>query len=78
MSNADGFEELVSTIEDELNQTLMEKRGAAALMFARITGALYTEAITSGVPHVLAQEMAQDYWASEMRPTEVVVVEEGE
>ncbi|MEV6553935.1 hypothetical protein AB0M57_35360 [Streptomyces sp. NPDC051597] len=68
MTNADGFDDLISSIETELNQSLMEKRGALTLLLARVTGAVYTEALAAGVPHALAQAMAQDYWTSEAFP----------
>ncbi|MGI5531552.1 hypothetical protein ACQEVX_30490 [Streptomyces syringium] len=71
MSDTDGFEELVSSIEAEMDQALIERRGAAALMFVRIAGALYAEAIGAGVPHDLAKEMATDYWVKEMHPGSV-------
>ncbi|MFH8346756.1 hypothetical protein [Streptomyces sp. NPDC018045] len=77
MSDTNGFEELVSNIETEFNQALIEKRGTAALMVARIAGTIYTEAIAAGVPHGLAQEMARDYWVAEMHPGTVVIAEDG-
>ncbi|WP_170127747.1 hypothetical protein, partial [Streptomyces eurocidicus] len=61
----------------EMNQTLIEQRGVAALTFARIAGALYVEAIGAGVPHDLAKEMATDYWVKEMHPGAVLTTEEG-
>ncbi|GAA3176406.1 hypothetical protein GCM10017688_30410 [Streptomyces ramulosus] len=54
-----------------MNQALIEKRGAAAVALVRIAGIVYTEAIGAGVPHVLAQDMATDYWTKEMRPDTV-------
>ncbi|MEV0446213.1 hypothetical protein AB0I84_41795 [Streptomyces spectabilis] len=78
MINPDGFEELVAGIETELNQAVIEKRGTVAVMLARIAGAVYTEAIAAGVPHLLAQEMATDYWAKEIHPQAVVISEEAE
>ncbi|MFI9779728.1 hypothetical protein ACIHCV_34390 [Streptomyces sp. NPDC051956] len=59
--NDNPFEGLVSNIETEFNQALIEKRGTITLMLARIAGATYTEAVSHGVPHGLAQEMAHDY-----------------
>ncbi|QKW48847.1 hypothetical protein [Streptomyces buecherae] len=76
MSNADDFEELISGIETEMSQALIEKRGTAVVALARITGVVYTEAIAAGVPHALAQEMATDYWAQEMHAEVVAVAEE--
>ncbi|WP_170127721.1 hypothetical protein, partial [Streptomyces eurocidicus] len=61
----------------EMNQTLIEQRGVAALTFARIAGALYVEAIGAGVPHDLAKEMATDYWVKEVHPS-AAVLEEGD
>ncbi|MFH8555358.1 hypothetical protein [Streptomyces celluloflavus] len=72
MTNADGFDELISGIETEMSQALIEKRGAAVVLLARIAGVVYTEAIAAGVPHILAQEMATDYWAKEIHPGGVI------
>ncbi|MFG2228001.1 hypothetical protein [Streptomyces sp. NPDC048644] len=53
-----------------MNQALIEQRGAAVVVLARISGVVYTEAIVAGVPHALAQEMATDYWNNEVgRPS---------
>ncbi|MCM1967824.1 MULTISPECIES: hypothetical protein [unclassified Streptomyces] len=68
MINPDSFDDLVAGIETEMSQAAIEKRGTVALMLARVTGAVYTEAIAAGVPHSLAQDMATDYWAQEMYP----------
>ncbi|MFF4952876.1 hypothetical protein [Streptomyces chattanoogensis] len=76
MINPDGFDELVAGIETEFNQALIERRGTMALMLARIAGTIYTEAIAHGVPHTVAQEMAQDYWIKEIHPGAVTVTEE--
>ncbi|MCZ0976208.1 hypothetical protein O1L55_42915 [Streptomyces albulus] len=76
MTNADGFDELLSDIETEMNQTLIEKRGTAVVAVAQIAGVVYTGAIAAGVPHILAHEMAQDYWMKEMHPGAVVVAED--
>ncbi|GAA4071085.1 hypothetical protein [Streptomyces hundungensis] len=76
MTNVDGFDELISGIETEMNQALIEKRGTAVVVLARIAGVVYTEAIAAGVPHVLAQEMATDYWAKEMHPEVAVLADE--
>ncbi|MFD5050465.1 hypothetical protein [Streptomyces tendae] len=75
MADQNPFDELVSNIETEFNQALIEKRGTITLMLARIAGTIYTEAIAHGVPHALAQEMAQDYWIKEMHPGAVIVTE---
>ncbi|MES9589993.1 hypothetical protein ABWK57_14195 [Streptomyces sp. NPDC094045] len=75
MSEQNPFEELVSNIETEFNQALIEKRGTVTLMLARIAGTIYTEAVSHGVPHSLAQEMAQDYWIRETHPGAVVITE---
>ncbi|MFD7336638.1 hypothetical protein ACFV98_11620 [Streptomyces violascens] len=78
MSDTSGFDELVSSIETEFNQALIEKRGTVALMLVRIAGAVYTEALAAGVPHALAQEMTQDYWVKEMRPEVTIVGDDSE
>ncbi|MCX4729793.1 hypothetical protein [Streptomyces sp. NBC_01363] len=44
-------------------------------MLARVAGTIYTEAVSHGVPHSLAQEMVQDYWIREMHPGAVEVTE---
>ncbi|MEV5879277.1 hypothetical protein AB0L75_34655 [Streptomyces sp. NPDC052101] len=76
MTNADGFDELISGIETEMSQALIEKGGTAVVTLARIAGVIYTEAIAAGVPHVLAQEMATDYWVKEMHPQEVLLADD--
>ncbi|QUI30654.1 hypothetical protein H9W91_07095 [Streptomyces alfalfae] len=69
------FDELVGDLEVEFNAARLEKRGAYAVVAAKIAGAVYLEAIAAGVPHVLAQEMAQDYWATEVEGPAVLVTE---
>ncbi|MFD7015922.1 hypothetical protein [Streptomyces sp. NPDC059928] len=76
MTNADGFDELISGIATEMNQALIEKRGTTAVTLARIAGVVYTEAVAAGVPHALAQEMATDYWAMELHPEVAVVADD--
>ncbi|MEU5187022.1 hypothetical protein AB0G83_07690 [Streptomyces klenkii] len=76
MSEPDDFDELVAGLEEELNARVVEKRGARAVAATRVTGLVYQVAVTAGVPHDLALVMAEDYWASEMRPSEVVMVED--
>jgi aminoglycoside phosphotransferase len=56
------FGDLIEGLEDELNTKLLEKRAAFSIASARITGAVYTEAVANGVPAALAQEMATDAW----------------
>ncbi|MEW1672045.1 hypothetical protein ACWEQ8_06055 [Streptomyces noursei] len=68
MINSDGFGELIAGIETEMTQDAIEERGRLAVVLARIAGVVYAEAIAAGVPHVLAQQMATDYWAAEMHP----------
>ncbi|GGW89253.1 hypothetical protein [Streptomyces noursei] len=70
-----GFEELVGGLEAEFNAARLEKRGTFAVAAARITGLIYLEAVQAGVPHLLAQEMAQDYWNTEAGGPTVVVAE---
>ncbi|GAA0455604.1 hypothetical protein ACFQ2B_26255 [Streptomyces stramineus] len=77
MSDNNEFEELVSGIKEEITRSGIESRGTAALMRVRIAGALYSEAVTAGVPHDLAKEMATDYWALEMHSGAVQVAEDG-
>lgn len=60
------FDELVSSIGTEL----IENRGKTALIYTSIAGAVYREAVTAGLPQVLAQEMAHGYWIKEFKPGE--------
>ncbi|MFI5877566.1 hypothetical protein ACIBAH_35105 [Streptomyces sp. NPDC051445] len=60
------FGDLVEGLEDELNSKLLEKRAAYSIACARITGAVFTEAVANGVPVALAQEMATDAWVRVM------------
>ncbi|MFE0773881.1 hypothetical protein [Streptomyces sp. NPDC058861] len=64
--NEDGVDALVASLESRFAAARLEKRGTVALLAAKITGTLYLEAVTAGVPHLLAQEMAQDFWHSEL------------
>lgn len=78
MTDNSPFGEIVAGLEEELNAGLVEKRGVHTIAVTRITGLVYQAAVTGGVPHSLAQAMAEDYWASEMRPSDVVMVEDSE
>ncbi|MFC4501723.1 MULTISPECIES: hypothetical protein [Streptomyces] len=64
--DGDLFGDLVEGLEDELNTKLLEKRATHAIASARVTGAVYTEAVAGGVPAPLAQEMATDTWMAVM------------
>ncbi|MFF9481425.1 hypothetical protein [Streptomyces sp. NPDC014733] len=73
MNEENGLNEMMENLEAEFNAARLEKRGSFAVAAARITGLVYLEAIQAGVPHVLAQEMAQDYWGNEVGgPTYVI------
>ncbi len=63
---AGSFEDLISGIETEMNANRLHKQGAYAVTAARISGTVLTEAMSSGVPHDLAKEMAADTWNSIM------------
>lgn len=71
---ADIFGDLVQGLEDELNSKTLEKKGAYAIVCARFTGAVYTEAVGSGVPADLAKDMATDSWMGFMgiQPAQIV------
>ena len=60
------FGDLIEGLEEELNAKLLEKRAAYALACARITGAVYVEAVAAGTPADLAKEMATDAWMKSM------------
>ncbi|MEU3351268.1 hypothetical protein [Streptomyces sp. NPDC037389] len=78
MTDSNPFDEIVAGLEEELNAGLVEKRGVHAIAVTRITGLVYQAAVTGGAPHSLALTMAEDYWASEMRPSDVVLVDDSE
>ncbi|MEU3278164.1 hypothetical protein [Streptomyces antibioticus] len=63
---ADLFGDLIQGLEEELNTQLLQKKATYAIASARITGAVFTEAVASGVPAALAQEMATDTWMNVM------------
>ncbi|MEV6419031.1 hypothetical protein [Streptomyces sp. NPDC051662] len=63
---AGSFEDLISGIETQLNAERLHKQGAYAITAARISGTVITEAVASGVPHELAEDMAADTWNSLM------------
>ncbi|MGW4446477.1 hypothetical protein [Streptomyces sp. NPDC004682] len=71
---SDLFGDLVEGLEDEFNTKLLKKRGAFAMASARLTGGVYTEAVASGVPAALAQDMAEDSWTILMGIPRVVEV----
>ncbi|MFI5865875.1 hypothetical protein [Streptomyces sp. NPDC051546] len=60
------FEELVNGIEEQMNSERLQKQGAHAVTAAKISGLVFTEAVATGVPAALAQEMATDTWNSVM------------
>lgn len=63
-------------LEMELNDKLLEKKGIYALKCTRIAGAVYVEAISSGVPSELAQDMSTDTWVNLMGIPAVTTQEE--
>ncbi|MFD7605182.1 hypothetical protein ACFWAN_32705 [Streptomyces mirabilis] len=75
--SAGSFEDLIAGIETEMSADRLHKQGAYAITAARISGTVLTEAMSSGVPHELAKEMAADTWNSIMgfAPAEVVDAE---
>lgn len=73
----DLFGNLVQGLEEELNAKSLEKKGVYALACARIVGAVYTEAVASGVPADLSKDMATDTWMGLMG-VQVVTVSESE
>ncbi|MFF4815308.1 hypothetical protein ACFY2K_12050 [Kitasatospora sp. NPDC001309] len=64
------YAELLGDIEDRFAEALRLKRAKAVLETAEITGMIYTRAVSSGVPHELAQAMAAGYWDEEMGEVE--------
>ncbi|MGW0087818.1 hypothetical protein ACWDWS_02185 [Streptomyces sp. NPDC003328] len=60
------FEDLVQGLEQDMNAKILEKQGTYAVASARVTGAVYVEAVAAGVPAPLAQEMATDTWMKVM------------
>ncbi|MDH6705379.1 hypothetical protein P3T27_002089 [Kitasatospora sp. MAA19] len=65
-TETDGFDELLGDIEDRFAEALRLKRAKEVLELAEVTGMIYTRAVSSGVPHDLAQAMAAGYWELEM------------
>jgi hypothetical protein len=65
--NADDlFGDLIGGLEDQFNEKILEKKSTFAVACARVTGTVFTEAVASGVPAELAQDMATDTWMSLM------------
>ncbi|MFJ2187802.1 hypothetical protein ACIOJE_07500 [Kitasatospora sp. NPDC087861] len=65
-TEGDEFAELLGDIEDRFAGVLRLKRAKAVLEVAEVTGMIYTRAVSSGVPHDLAQAMAAGYWELEI------------
>ncbi|MEU5382648.1 hypothetical protein [Kitasatospora cineracea] len=77
-SGDSGFEELLSGLSERFEAALFEQRIASLALAARGAGLVYVEAITSGVPHDLAQAMAAEVWTAETGPLAAVEGEEEE
>lgn len=56
------FDELINGIEEQMNDERLKKQGAHAVTAAKISGVVYMEALSSGVPAALALEMSTDTW----------------
>ncbi|MFJ9771790.1 hypothetical protein ACIRVF_11130 [Kitasatospora sp. NPDC101157] len=61
----DPFAEIMNGIEEQFGQALFERRVVAAALAAEATGLVYRRAVSSGVPHDLAQAMAAEFWDAE-------------
>ncbi|MFC9591491.1 hypothetical protein ACFTUC_17085 [Streptomyces sp. NPDC056944] len=72
MSDSEDFDSLMRSIEGDFAIAEAEKRGNFAICIAHVAGAVMKTALEGGVPYSLAQEMARDYWNSEMIPVEVM------
>lgn len=53
-------------LEDQITGDRLQKQGAFAVVAAKISGLVYTEAVVTGVPAELAKDMCQDTWMSIM------------
>ncbi|MEU9708021.1 hypothetical protein AB0E21_05320 [Streptomyces sp. NPDC047967] len=69
------LEDLLGDFENELNAKALERKGKHAISSARVAGIVYTDAVSSGVPADLAQEMAAEFWSSVMDIPYAVVEE---
>ncbi|MFK0231247.1 hypothetical protein ACIQUL_36390 [Streptomyces sp. NPDC090303] len=72
MNDGEDFESVIRAIEGDFAIAEAEKRGNFAVCIAHVAGVVMKSALDSGVPYELAQEMARDYWNSEMIPIEVL------
>ncbi|MFD4905022.1 hypothetical protein [Kitasatospora purpeofusca] len=72
----DPFAEIMGDIEKKFGEALFQQRAIAAALTAEATGLVYTRAVSSGVPHELAQAMAAEYWDAET--SQLVGVQEPE
>ena len=69
---AEDLDAVMADIETRMQVEGVERRGAVVLCLAQLAGEVMRAALAAGIPYAMAQEMAQDYWASEMATTEVV------
>ncbi|MFF3416855.1 hypothetical protein ACFYW9_19465 [Streptomyces sp. NPDC002698] len=59
-------DEILSALESEMALTNLANRGEYAAGIAVCAGNVLTVALASGVPYILAKEMASDFWKAEM------------
>ncbi|WP_043470375.1 hypothetical protein [Kitasatospora sp. MBT66] len=64
-SQQDPFAEIMGDIEKKFGEALFQQRAITAALTAEATGLVYTRAVSSGVPHELAQAMAAEFWDAE-------------
>ncbi|MFI9202607.1 hypothetical protein [Streptomyces sp. NPDC053048] len=64
MDDDSAFQDLIKGLEWQIHADRYQTLGALAVLAARLSGAVYTEAVLAGVPASLAQEMATDSWVA--------------
>lgn len=74
----DAIKQMFDGLEDQVNAERLQRQGAFAVTAAKITGLVFTEAVASGVPASLAQEMATDSWMALMGFEALTVAAENE
>lgn len=74
----DGFNDLLDTLQNEMNARVLDNAADLGIKAARLTGIIIKEAKEWGVPKDLAEAMGTDFWQLIMVTPEQTIAEAGE
>ncbi|MFD9561484.1 hypothetical protein [Streptomyces sp. NPDC059994] len=74
----DAFNDLLDTLQNEMNARVLENAADLGIKAARLTGLVIKEAKEWGVPKDLAEAMGTDFWQLVMVAPEQTSAEAGE